>query len=358
LANTAGHHYQESRWARHLERSNNNLSPEFMPPSDLLTCLKQKIRFTAQTQPYDANYTVDGDTRATTNFANFARNPSDPHHSISVFLSLVNSDLNKLLGHNPSDQCYVIRLEILSIRAHLDQDTATEGILMTEVMRAGVVNSGDGSIQAGPTGMNYSSYLRDYDFRIVLPSLLQRNASPEEMVNFGVLHGLLSRLQFGPQGLINDSLAVAISISQNCDYTATATIHPLLGQEYKANRTSLTDQYFAQMALFPRFFRPPGYPAPIAFYATDSLVDQSDFYLASLIAVMGNFQRIYRPEIYLSQVGFLEGPGEISRASLSNTNYTPPALVYDRQERELLSDSQARLIEARFIKPCADWIGV
>ena len=71
-----------------------------------------------------------------------------------------------------------------------------------------------------------------------------------------------------------------------------------------------------------------------------------------------NFQRIYRPEIYLSQVGFLEEPGEISRASLSNTNYTPPALVYDRQERELLSDAQARLIEARFIKPCADWIGV
>jgi hypothetical protein len=111
------------------------------------------------------------------------------------------------------------------------------------------------------------------------------------------------------------------------------------------------------MGLYPQFFRPPGYPAPIAFYAADSLCGQNDFYLASLIAVMGNFQRIYRPEIYLSDVGFLETPGEVSSASLSNLNYSPPALVYDRQERDLLSDSQARLIEARFIKPCADWLG-
>ena len=332
-----------------------------MPPSDLLTQLKQKIRFTVQTQPYDADYVVGKDTRATTNFANFARNPADLRHSISLFLAMVNGDLNRLLGHDQGDQRYAIRLEILSIRAHLDrdsvdQDPATDGILMTEVMRAKVQDCSNGSIHAGPTGMNFSSYLRDYDFRIVLPPLLQRHASPEEMEQFGLLHGLLSRLQFGRRGLISDPLAIAISISQNCDYIATANLHPLLGQEYTSNRTSLTDHYFAQMGLFPQFFSPAGYPAPIAFYAADSLSDQNDFYLACLIAVMGNFQKIYRPEIYLSLVGFDETPGELSRASLSNPDYSPPALVYDRQERELLSDSQARLIETRFIKPCADWL--
>lgn len=190
-----------------------------MPPSDLLTQLKQKIRFTVQTQPYDADYVVGKDTRATTNFANFARNPADLRHSISLFLALVNGDLNRLLGHDQGDQRYAIRLEILSVRAHLDrdsvdQDPATDGILMTEVMRARVQDCSNGSIHAGPTGMNFSSYLRDYDFRIVLPALLQRHASPEEMEQFGLLHGLLSRLQFGRRGLISDPLAIAISISQ------------------------------------------------------------------------------------------------------------------------------------------------
>lgn len=328
-----------------------------MAQSDLLTRLQKKIRFTVETQPYDADYVVGKDTRATTNFANFARNPSELPHSISLFLSLVNSDLNRLLGHDENNQRYVISLEILSIRAHLDLDRDLDGILMTEVMRAYVKDCRDGSIQRGPTGMNFSSYLRDYDFRIVLPPLLERHAPLQEMENFGLLHGLLSRLQFGPQGLILDPLAVAISISQNCDYVATENVHVLLGRKYTSSRASLTDHYFAQMGLYPQFFRPPGYPAPIAFYAADSLCGQNDFYLASLIAVMGNFQRIYRPEIYLSDVGFLETPGEVSSASLSNLNYSPPALVYDRQERDLLSDSQARLIEARFIKPCADWLG-
>ncbi len=118
---------------------------------------------------------------------------------------------------------------------------------MTEVMRAYVKDCRDGSIQRGPTGMNFSSYLRDYDFRIVLPPLLERHTPLQEMENFGLLHGLLSRLQFGPQGLIPDPLAVAISISQNCDYVATENVHVLLGRKYTSSRASLTDHYFAQM---------------------------------------------------------------------------------------------------------------
>ena len=113
---------------------------------------------------------------------------------------MVNGDLNRLLGHDENNQRYVISLEILSIRAHLDLDRALDGILMTEVMRAYVKDCRDGSIQRGPTGMNFSSYLRDYDFRIVLPPLLERHTPLQEMENFGLLHGLLSRLHLAPRG--------------------------------------------------------------------------------------------------------------------------------------------------------------
>ena len=315
--------------------------------------LKDLIHFTASSVPYDADYVVDKDTRATTNFANFARDCPGQGQNINSFLSLVNADLNKLLDQDGGCDRYAIKLEILSIRGHIQSPPSSDGILMTEVMRAAVQDRQSGQIHPGPTGLNFSSYLRDYDFRIVLPQLLRAQASPQEMEGFGKLHGALSRLQLGSQGVIPEPLAIAISISQNCTYVAAQGIHPILGREYKASEASLTDRYFAHMGLHPQFFRPHSFPAPIAFYSAESLSTQSSFYLASLVAVMGNFQRIYRPEIYLSNSGFSERPGDPSRASLTNPNYQPPLLTYDRQERELLSETQSRLIEERFIKPYA-----
>jgi hypothetical protein len=43
------------------------------------------------------------------------------------------------------------------------------------------------------------------------------------------------------------------------------------------------------------------YLVPFSVYCAKSLMQKSAFYLASLMAVMASFQRIYRPEIYLSR---------------------------------------------------------
>jgi hypothetical protein len=63
---------------------------------------------------------------------------------------------------------------------------------------------------------------------------------------------------------------------------------------------------------------------------------------------MGNFQRIYRPEIYLSCKEFSGIPGEISQASLSNVDYKKPSIFYDKTERDNLSQDQAYEIEKKF----------
>lgn len=312
------------------------------------------LEFRVTATPYDASYTVSNSTRATTNFANLARDPTTRRRNIGTFLDQVDRDLNLLLADDPQSARSQIRLAVLTLSCRVVGDPAEATIPLTEVMRAAVRDTLSGVVHDGPVGLNFSSYLRDYDFRVVLPELLARNASGEEMAGFGALHGWLTRIQFGAGGVIPEPLTVAISISQSCEYQATAFTHPLLGRQYQSLAESLTDGYFRQMGLRPYFFRPVMLPAPMAIYSDDSLLDRSEFYLAALVAVMGNFQRIYRPEIYLSRVPFSAVPGESSRASLANADYGEPPIHYDRGERELLSQTQARLIYERLLVPHAD----
>ena len=314
------------------------------------------LEFTVESVPYDVDYIPGGDSRATTNFANFARDPATRRSNIATFLASVKSDLNGLLDDDPNSGRFEVALEIVSVTARVTTRPEAAPIPLSEVMRATVLDTRSGETFDGPTGMNFSSYLRDYDFRVVLPELLARNASQRDFDGFGRLHGVLTRMQFGAGGAIPETLTVAISISQNRPYRAMTFCHPVLGREYCTQEPSVTDGYFRQMGLVARYFRPAGLPAPLAIYADGSLCRRSDAFLAALVAVMANFQRIYRPEIYLSREAFSELPGQASRASLSNLNYELPAIGYDRQEREVLADHQAREIEARLLRPHADLV--
>lgn len=311
---------------------------------------KTPFRFTLKKTPYDESYIMNEGTRATTNFANFARNPDYNRERIKTFLNLVNTDLNMYLLSNDSNR-YEIKLSILSIFIHFDMNKSDEGILLTEVISAMVLDHQTNQILRGPTGLSFSSYLRDYDFRIVLPQKLKHNGELPDWSSFGQLHGLLSRLQFGAHGLVTDPLVVAISIAQDHIYRATRNTHHILGREYSSDSFSLTDQYFAKMGLFAYFFKPLNLPAPLAIYSSQTLTNEDDIFLAALISVMANFQRIYRPEIYLSRIDFSDNYGEPSQASLINQDHDQPVLAYDRDERENLSEIQAQSIAETLIKP-------
>mgnify|MGYP003343429894 CR=1 FL=1 len=225
------------------------------------------ISFSVKITPYNELYRAGKDTRATTNFADFARGPAHNQQRIGTFLSLVNNDLNRILSHRDHEGRFAIRLDILSVYGHFSHHQPADGILLTEVMQANVLDQSSGQLWPGPTGLNFSSYLRDYDFRVVLPRLLNGTTRPQKLHGFGALHGWLTRLQFGAEGIIPQPLVIAISIAKNHAFVATSKKHPILGREYKAESISLTDQYFTEMGLTPRFFKPDGLPAPLAFYS-------------------------------------------------------------------------------------------
>ena len=163
-------------------------------------------------------------------------------------------------------------------------------------------------------------------------------------------------MQFGPRGFCPDPLTVAISISQKKQYMATDYVHAMLGREYlELGGDSPTTRYFRLMALTPRFFRPPGLSAPLAFYAHmhDPLTQKNPHYLAALIAVMGTFQRIYRPEIYMARNGMSETPGQISQLGLGNTDFERLPIDYDKVERDDLAQTQALRMHTEFLVPHA-----
>ncbi len=309
---------------------------------------------------FNLQFVPSSDTRETTNYANLARDPATRQQNLSTLFGLINQSLNQQLDDNGRSTRYAIAIDILSVRALFEASASPAGFRLTEVMQATVIDTHSGERHAGPTGLNFSSYLRDYDFRIIAPKIANHTASQQERDQFGKLHGVLSQLQFGQGGCCTDPLTVAISISQKKHYMATEHVHSVLGREYlEMGGDSATTQYFKHMALAPRFFRPPGFPAPLAIYSDvrESLTDHSRVYLAALIAVMGTFQKIYRPEIYMARQGFHETPGASSQLTLGNTDFDTLPIPYDKVERDDLALQQALRVETEFLKPCGAELG-
>ncbi len=73
----------------------------------------------------------------------------------------------------------------------------------------------------------------------------------------------------------------------------------------------------------------------------------TDLELASTIATMETFQKIYRPEIYNAN----SPATEQYQPSLKAQDYSLTRIVYDRDERSRLAVEQGRFVEERFIKP-------
>lgn len=303
-------------------------------------CSIKRIRF-------DENYQPADNTRLTTNFANLARGESR-QENLRRTLAMINKRLNTLAScDNPTADRYSIEIDIIS--AELDVEGNGMTFPFIEMLKSTITDHKTNERIDGMIGNSFSSYVRDYDFSVVLPELgLSTGEKPE---NFGDLHGKLY------QHLVNSEVFKAefekqpvtcLSVSTSKTYFRTANVHPVLGVEYKNDEYSRTDDYFAKMGLSVRYFKPENSNAPLAFYyAGDLLADYTDFELISAISTMESFQKIYRPEIYNTN----SAAGLVYRPSLNYQDYSLTRIVYDREERGQLAVKQGKWTEENFIKP-------
>lgn len=311
--------------------------------STAFECSIKRIRF-------DENYTPAESTRLTTNFANLARGESR-EENLRRTLAMINNRFNSLATvDNPKGDRYSLEIDIIS--AEIDIEGNGQTFPFIETLKSVVIDHKTGERIEGMIGNSFSSYVRDYDFSVVLPQLgCGIGEKPED---FGDLHGKLY------QHLVNSDVfkaeftkppVICLSVSTSKTYYRTANVHPILGEEYTNDEYSRTDEYFAKMGLRVRYFKPEGGNAPLAFYFAGDLVrDYTDFELISAIATMESFQKIYRPEIYNTN----SPAGVEYQPSLSYGDYSLTRIVYDRVERAELAVKQGKWTEENFIKPYQD----
>ena len=308
--------------------------------STAFQCSIKRIRFDENYQPADS-------TRLTTNFANLARGESRADN-LRRALAMINNRFNNLANvDNPKGDRYSLEIDIIS--AEIDIEGNGKAFPFIEMLKSTIIDHQTNERIEGMIGNSFSSYVRDYDFSVVLPALgCKTNEKPEE---FGDLHGKLY------QYLVNSDVfkaeftkqpVICLSVSTSKTYYRTANVHPILGVEYKNDEYSRTDDYFAKMGLTVRYFQPANGTAPLAFYFSgDLLRDYTDFELISAISTMESFQKIYRPEIYNTN----SPAGVVYQPSLSYQDYSLTQIVYDRVERAQLAVKQGQWTQENFIKP-------
>jgi len=311
--------------------------------------MSQEFTFTINSISFDENYHPSANTRLTTNFANLARGESR-QENLRKTLTMINNRFNSLAHwDNPTNDRYSVELEIISVDIDVEGNGHTFPTI--EVLKTTIVDHQKNERIEGLVGNSFSSYVRDYDFSVLLLEHNKNQAQFSTPDNYGDLHGKMFKhlLNSGVyQNNFKKPPVICLSVASTRTYHRTANQHPVLGVEYLQNEYSLTDEYFGKMGLKVRYFMPPNGVAPLAFYFTgDLLSDYTNLELIGTISTMETFQKIYRPEIYNAN----SVAGQVYQPSLQYQDYSLTQIVYDREERTQLAVKQGKFTEESFIKP-------
>lgn len=307
--------------------------------------------FTISSIPFNEDYRPADNTRITTNFANLARGESR-RENLRNTLRMIDNRFNSLAHwDNPTGSRYSVSLGIISVSLHVDGQGDGDGFPVIEILETGIIDKGTGETIPGIVGNNFSSYVRDYDFSVLLPEYLKGQPGGGVPEGFGDLHGkLFQHFLNSPayRGRFRKPPVICLSVSSSKTYQRSTNEHPVLGVEYTTTDYSATDRYFAKMGMMVRYFMPKHGVAPLAFYHIGDLIgDFTNLELASTISTMETFQKIYRPEIYNAN----SVAAQHYQPSLKYQDYSLTRIVYDREERSRLAVEQGRFAEEHFIKP-------
>lgn len=311
--------------------------------------MSKEFTYTIKRVLFDENYHPSDNTRMTTNFANLARGEYRQENLRNV-LSMINSRFNTLANwDNPKSDRYSVDLEIISV--DIDIEGNGQSFPSIEMLKTYIIDHHTNKRIEGIVGNNFSSYVRDYDFSVLLLNHNKGQSSFSIPNNFGDLHGKLFNDFVDSNDYkenFNKPPVICLSVSDNKTYHRTENLHPMLGVEYLPNESSLTEQYFKKMGFDVRYFMPPDSVAPLAFYFFgDLLSDYTNLEVIGTISTMETFQKIYRPEIYNAN----SVAGNHYQPNLKHSDHSLTQIVYDREERSQLAVKQGKFTEENFILP-------
>ncbi|WP_265975424.1 DUF1852 domain-containing protein [Brucella intermedia] len=312
---------------------------------------RNDFTFRLKSLRFDENYSPSDTTRITTNFANLARG-ENRQENLRNALRMIDNRFNALANwDNLEGNRYKVELEIISVEMNIDAECNKDAFPLIEILKTNIVDRKTNERIEGIVGNNFSSYVRDYDFSVVLPEYNKGRSTFSIPDDFGDLHGKLFKCFLNSNAYsehFRKPPVICLSASSSKTYQRTGNYHPVLGAEYLQNELSLTDQYFQKMGLQVRFFMPPNSVAPFAFYFVGNLLeDYTNLELIGTISTMETFQKIYRPEIYNAN----SVAGACFQPSLKHEDYSLTRIVYDREERSRLAIEQAKFAQEQFMTP-------
>jgi hypothetical protein len=313
--------------------------------------MNRDFTFNIKSICFDENYHPSENTRITTNFANLARG-DNRQENLRNALRMIDNRFNALAHwDNPEGNRYSVELEIISVEMNIGAESKNDAFPVIEILKTNIMDRKTGERIEGIVGNNFSSYVRDYDFSVLLPEHNKDRLEFSTPDNFGELHGNLFKCFLNSNAYkenFSKPPVICLSASSSKTYRRTENQHPVLGVEYEQNEFSSTDQYFKKMGLEVRFFMPPNSVAPLAFYFIgDLLADYTNLELIGTISTMETFQKIYRPEIYNAN----SAAGACYQPDLKHQDYSLTRIVYDREERSRLAIEQGKFADEHFIKP-------
>ena len=323
-------------------------------PADKLSdwpLMANEFTFSITTTRFDEDYAPSDSSRATTNFANLARGEHRQQNLRNV-LRMIDRRFNDLAHwDNPTGDRYTVELEIVTAQLQFATGSDDLEFPLLEVLDIQIADLQTGERHQGIVGNNFSSYVRDFDFSVLLPAVNENAPEFNVPADFGALHGKLFK-NFLDSAAYTERFpmppVICVSVSTSRTYHRTENYHPILGVEYRQSDFSLTDDYFGRMGLTVRYFLPIGAVAPLAFYFRgDLLNDYSNLQLIGTISTMETFQKIYRPEIYNAN----SAAASVYRPTLEQQDYSRTEIAYDRVERNQLALKQGAFTEEHFVKP-------
>ena len=311
--------------------------------------MNKNFTFTIKSSIFDENYNPSENTRITTNFANLARGQNRQQNLRNTLLMIDNRFNTLAHWDNPKGERYSLELEIISVEMSIEANGDTFPVI--EILKTNIIDKKTNERIEGIVGNNFSSYVRDYDFSVLLLEHNKQQSAFSLPDDFGDLHGNIFKCFVNSSEYkhnFSKPPVICLSVSNKNTYHRTGNEHPVLGIEYQQNGTSLTEGYFKKMGLQVRYFMPANSVAPLAFYFSgDLLSDYTNLELVSTISTMETFQKIYRPEIYNAN----SAAGQCYQPDLNHQDHSLTKIVYDREERSLLAIEQGKFTEENFIKP-------
>jgi hypothetical protein len=205
-------------------------------------------------------------------------------------LSMIDRRFNELaVPDDPSAATYTVELDIVSaVSSSSTTRPAASAFPSSRFSTSASSIVARVNPHRGIVGNNFSSYVRDYDFSVVLPAATKAAAG-----TFTVPRTSVSCTASSSSALCHRCLSAALrgisgDLHQRVDELNLSPHGPRAsgaGCRVPAGRLSLTDEYFARMGLEVRYFMPRGAVAPLAFYFRgDLLNDFSDLQLIGTIA--------------------------------------------------------------------------